>query len=91
MGFIGYWGLIFRAIFGSYKVLKLTNADYILRLLSYSFMIIICLFAFNEIKVDSISFPQYFAITIIWMGLAFASINNIKMQTIIQLLKERNL
>jgi hypothetical protein len=38
-------------------------------------MIAFIAFIFNETKADCVSFPNYFAVTIIWMGLAF-SVNN---------------
>lgn len=75
VGFIAYFGLIFRIIFKSYKTLRKINIAYVNRLMAFFFFIAISLFFINEIKADSISIPSYFAVTIIWMGLAI-SINN---------------
>jgi hypothetical protein len=76
IGFIGYWGLLFRIIFRSYKTAGNKKTDYSVRLQAYFFMIAISLLTLNEIKVDSLSFPSYFTLTFIWMGLALSAINS---------------
>jgi len=39
-------------------------------------MISYCLFTINKIKADSISLQSYFADTIIWMSLAYSTIDS---------------
>lgn len=73
IGFIGYWGLILRIIFKAYKTVGYKNVDFIKRIMAFFFFISFCLFVFNEIKVDSISVPTYFSVTIIWMGMAYST------------------
>lgn len=75
IGFIAYWGLIFRAIWKSYRNIGNKKADYIKRVMAFFFCIAFGLFALNEIKADSVSFPYYFAVTIIWLGMAFSANN----------------
>lgn len=76
IGFIAYWGLILRIIYKSYRTSGNKNVAYINRIFALFFMISFCLFFLNEIKVDSINFPSYFAVSIIWMGLAYSNSNS---------------
>jgi len=75
LGSIAYWGIISRLLLQSFLVLKKNNIAYLNRVLALFFFVAFCLFIVNEIKMDSISIPTYFAVTIIWMGLAFSNIN----------------
>jgi len=75
IGFVAYFGLIFRIIYKSYKTLKNINSNNISKIMAYFFMIAFILFFLNEIKADSVSMPSYFGVTIIWMGLTY-SVNN---------------
>jgi hypothetical protein len=79
IGFIAYFGLIFRIIIKSYKVSGNKNIAYINRLIAVFFLVALTLFFFNEIKVDSINYPNYFAVTIIWMGLGYSNLNTKKL------------
>lgn len=87
IGFFSYFAMILRIIYKSYKTSVNKSLDYIIRLMAFFFLISFCLFTFNEIKVDSIYSPSYFAVTIIWMGLAFAT-NNTIYQPVIEHLKQ---
>lgn len=77
LGSIAYWGIISRLLLQSFLVLKKNNIAYLNRVLALFFFVAFCLFIVNEIKLDSISVPTYFAVTIIWMGLAFSNINSL--------------
>lgn len=70
IGTIAYWGVILYTIFKTYFILSKRNTNYLTRVLSFFFMISLALFCFNQIKADSISYPGYFLVTIIWLGLA---------------------
>ena len=83
LGFIAYWGLVFRIIYKSYKTISYKKVDYFRRMMAYFFFIALSLFAFNEIKVDSISIPNYFSVTIIWLGLAYSTCNTFQNKKLI--------
>jgi hypothetical protein len=76
IGFIAYFGLIFMMIIKSYKIAGNRNISYVNRLIAFFFMTAFSLFLFNEIKVDSINYPSYFTVTIIWMGLGYSNLNS---------------
>jgi hypothetical protein len=75
IGFISYYLMLFRIIYRSYKTSGNKYIAYTNRLMALFFTIAFSLFVLDEIKADSINFPSYFMVTIIWMGLAF-SVNN---------------
>lgn len=75
MGFIAYWGLIFRVIIKSFKFSGYKNENYLVRTLSFFFFVSFIMFTLNEIKADSVSVPTYFGVTMIWTGMAFSTFN----------------
>jgi len=75
LGFIAYFGLIVKAIIKSYKTTRNSEIANDNKILAFFFMIALSLFFLNEIKVDCISTPTYFAVTIIWMGFAYSATN----------------
>ncbi len=56
--------------------------DHIIRMFAFFFIISFCLFTLNEIKADSLYSAGYFAVTIIWMGLAYSTNNSIYHQVL---------
>lgn len=73
IGFIGYWGLLLTTVYRSYKALKNNSlADY-KRVFAYFSFFAIILMVINEIKVDSVSFPNYFAMALIIVGLSLSN------------------
>ena len=75
LGFIAYFGLILKAIIKSYKTTWNNEFPFDNKILAFFFTIAFILFFINETKVDCISTPTYFAVTIIWMGLAYSANN----------------
>lgn len=78
LGFVAYWGIILRIIYKSYLAINRKDIRYLKRMMAYFFMIAFVLFVFNEIKADSVSVPSYFAVTIIWMGLAYSTLPSVR-------------
>lgn len=74
LGFIGYFGLIFKLIFNSFGTLSNQHINYENRLFALFFFVAFGLFIFNEIKADSIYNPSYFAATLIFMGLGYSNL-----------------
>jgi len=74
VGLLGYYGLIFLSIFYSYKAIKKNKGlvDYN-RIFAYFSFFAIILMAVNGIKADNVSFPNYFAMTLVIIGLSFSN------------------
>jgi O-antigen ligase len=77
LGFIAYFGLIIRLIWKSYRTIGNSLFNLNNRITAYFFMIAFVLFILNEIKVDSIYIPGYFAATMLLLGIAYANINSL--------------
>jgi hypothetical protein len=76
LGFLAYWVILLRIIYKSFKIIGNKNVDYYIRIFAFFFSVSLSLFVLNEIKVDSIDYPTYFGVTIVWMGLAYSTINS---------------
>jgi hypothetical protein len=76
VGLIAYLVLYLFAIRKSWQISGLTNISLTNRYFAFFSMISLSLFLINEIKVDSIFIPNYFAVTMIFLGLAYANINS---------------
>jgi hypothetical protein len=78
-GLIIYYLLYFIAIRKSWKVMKLSNNMFVNnKILAFYFVVSHILFLLNEIKVDCIYLPGYFAVTMILLGLTYSNLNTIK-------------
>jgi hypothetical protein len=75
IGFIAYWGLILRIIITSIRIIQHRTIGYFHKILAGFFTIAFFLFILNEVKADSLCWPTYFSVTIIWLGLAYANSN----------------
>jgi|GEM_PF-3466245 len=82
IGTVAYWGLLLNIIIKSFKNIGKKQIETQNRMMALFFFIAFSLFVMNEIKADSISVPTYFAVTIIWMGLALSN-NNFQRKSII--------
>ncbi|MGI6338671.1 MAG: hypothetical protein ACOXZV_04740 [Bacteroidales bacterium] len=76
-GTIGYWGLFLRVIYLSYKRILNKKLENINLYFAFFSMIGFFLLLLNEIKVDNISVPNYFAMTMILLGLAYANVSKL--------------
>jgi len=73
IGFIGYYGLLFLTIYLSYKTLNNIHLEDYSRIFAYFSLFALFFMAVNGIKADNVSFPNYFAMTMIIIGLAVSN------------------
>ncbi|MFW5983075.1 MAG: hypothetical protein ACOCQ4_01135, partial [bacterium] len=78
IGTIGYWGLLFRIIYLSYNKIKEKKLHSANSVFAFFSMFGFGLMMVNEIKVDNVSTPNYFTMTMILLGLSYANIKYYK-------------